>query len=295
MERRTPFEMGYAMRMNDTTFENYRPLLFAVAYRMLGSAMDAEDIVQEAFLRWQRADEVESPKAYLTTIVTRLCLDELKSARAQRESYIGPWLPEPLLTAPPFDSQYDSISMAFLILLESLTPVERAVFLLREVFDYDYHEIAQIVGKEEAACRQSFHRAIRHIAENRPRFPASVEEHGEMLERFLRACAVGELDGLTSLLAEDVSLTADGGGKVSAAIRPVYGVNPVARFILGITRRIPPEFSLETRMVNGKPALIFYDENRQPFTLIMLKIDANRISAFYMIRNPDKLRVFQQD
>ncbi len=274
------------------TFESYRPLMFAIAYRMLGSAMDAEDIVQEAYLRYQRAEHVQTPKALLTTIVTRLCLDQLKSAREQRESYIGPWLPEPLITTP-LDDQDESISMAFLILLESLSPVERAVFLLREVFDYDYREIAEIVGKEESACRQSFHRAKAHLAEHRPRFPASPEQHREMLERFMQAYLVGELDGFTSLLAEGVSLTVDAGGKASAATRPVYGANPVARFILGITKRIPPNFSFEIRKVNGRDAFIFYDSDGVPFTLIMLEVADGKIRAFHMIRNPDKLSVFK--
>lgn len=274
------------------TFESYRPLMFSIAYRMLGSAMDAEDIVQEAYLRYQRAEYVKTPKALLTTIVTRLCLDQLKSAREQRESYIGPWLPEPLITTP-LDDHDELISMAFLILLESLSPVERAVFLLREVFDYDYREIAEIVGKEEAACRQSFHRAKTHLAEHRPRFPASPEKHQQMLQRFMDAYVVGELDGFTRLLAQDVSLTVDSGGKASAATRPVYGANSVARFILGITKRIPPDFSFEIREVNGRSAFIFYDGAGKPFTLIMLGIDDDRISAFYMVRNPDKLRVFE--
>jgi RNA polymerase sigma-70 factor (ECF subfamily) len=276
---------------NDT-FESYRPLMFAIAYRMLGSAMDAEDIVQEAFLRYQQAENVRTPKALLTTIVTRLCLDQLKSAREQRESYIGPWLPEPLITTP-LDDANESISMAFLILLESLTPVERAVFLLREVFDYDYREIAEIVGKEEAACRQSFHRAKAHIAEHRPRFPTSPEEHRQILERFMQACIVGELDGLTTLLAENVSMIGDGGGKASAATRPIYGENSVARFLLGTIKRLPPDYSMQIHAVNGRPAFMFYDEKGLPNTLMMFDINEGKIRTIYNQRNPDKLHEFE--
>src|SRR5213596_1564888 len=183
----------------EAPYEELRPLLFSIAYRMVSSVSEAEDIVQEAFLRIHRAEaegtKVDAPKAYLSAVVTRLSIDHLKSARARREQYVGQWLPEPLLTdsAPDAAAQAetaDSLSMAFLVLLENLTPVERAVFLLREVFDYDYREIAQIVDKEEAACRQSFHRAKAHIAEHRPRFEASPEEHQQMLERFMQACVM---------------------------------------------------------------------------------------------------------
>ncbi|MBI1259521.1 MAG: RNA polymerase sigma-70 factor [Chloroflexi bacterium] len=279
---------------NENTFESYRPLMFAIAYRMLGSAMDAEDIVQDAFLRYQGADHIDTPKAFLTTVVTRLCLDQLKSARAQRESYIGPWLPEPIITAhTPLDSQYESISLAFLVLLESLTPVERAVFLLREVFDYDYREIAQIVEKEEAACRQSFHRAKAHIAEHRPRFEASPEEHQQMLERFMQACVMGELANFTSLLTEDVSLTTDGGGKASAATRPLFGRDTIGRFWLGLMKRMPADFSIEIHQVNGRPALMIRDPQGIQgigFSLISFEMDGGKIRAFQVMRNPDKLQ-----
>ena len=203
-------------------FESYRPLMFSIAYRMLGSVTEAEDIVQEAYLRYQAMppDQIVSHKAFLSTIVTRLCLNQLQSARAQREAYIGPWLPEPVLTgvderfAPPQHAElHESLALAFLVLLEQLTPVERAVFLLREVFDYDYAEIAAIVGKAEAACRQLFSRAKRHIAAGRPRFTPSPEAHRQIFTQFLRAVEQGELDGLMQLLADDVELWVDGGGK----------------------------------------------------------------------------------
>src|SRR4051794_32989854 len=186
----------------EAQFNEYRALLFSIAYRMLGSVMDAEDVVQDAYLRWQNApaDEVESPKAYLSAIVTRLCLDQLKSARVQREQYVGPWLPEPLVTpvgaeaVPPDEriGEQESISLAFLVLLESLTPPERAVFLLHEVFDYSFAEVAGIVGRSEPTCRQLFRRARQHIVQHRPRFPASPAEHERLTASFLRACSTGD-------------------------------------------------------------------------------------------------------
>lgn len=283
------------MVMTDSyeTFESYRPLMFSIAYRMLGSAMDAEDIVQEAYLRYQRTEVVKTPKALLTTIVTRLCLDQLKSAREQRESYIGPWLPEPLITTP-LDDADETISMAFLVLLESLSPVERAVFLLREVFDYDYREIAEIVGKEEAACRQSFHRAKTHLADNRPRFQASAAEHQQMLQKFMEACTGGELEGLTRLLSDDVVLLSDGGGKASAATRPLHTSDVVGRFLHGLLRRMPDTFTVELMHVNGSPAILVRDPQSSPFWLQTITLDEGKISGFYIIRNPDKLRAFER-
>ena len=286
------------MNMTDTsdTFESYRPLMFAIAYRMLGSAMEAEDIVQEAFLRYQAADHVESPKAFLSTVVTHLCLDQLKSAQAKREEYVGPWLPEPLLTpATPFDSRYESISMAFLVLLESLTPVERAVFLLREVFDYDYREIAHVVGKEEAACRQLFHRARQHVAEHRPRFQASREEHQQMLEKFMQVAMNGDLAAMTDLLTEDISLYSDGGGKASAATRPLYGRDVVGRMLHGLWSRAPATFTYQIREVNGRPALVVFDEQHQPFLISMFEVEEGRISKLFIMRNPDKMRLISEE
>ncbi len=269
--------------------------MFAIAYRMLGSAMEAEDIIQEAYLRCQTAGEITAPKAFLSTVVTRLCLDQLKSARSQRETYIGPWLPEPVSTpSTPFDNQSDSISLAFLVLLESLTPVERAVFLLREVFDYPYDEIAGIVDKEEAACRQLFHRAKVHVSAHRPRFQASPEEHQALLERFTQAILAGDLDGLTSLLAQDAELWSDGGGKASAAIRPVLGADHVARFMLGLLRRTPPGFRSEVREINGSAAVITWNEEGIPFAVITMETNNGLIRAFHIVRNPDKLHGFDQ-
>jgi RNA polymerase sigma-70 factor (ECF subfamily) len=191
-------------------FEAHRPLLFGIAYRMLGDRAAAEDIVQEAFLKTRDAPALDSPKAWLSTVVTRLCLDQLKSARARRESYVGPWLPEPLPTDDKIDRE--TISMAFLVLLETLSPVERAVFLLHEVFDYSHAEVADIVGKEEVAVRQILHRAKSHVVARRPRFSGSREQHQRLLMGFVQACTVGDVDGLKQLLADDVVSLSDGGG-----------------------------------------------------------------------------------
>src|SRR5207248_3205002 len=223
------------------SFESYRSYLFAIAYRMLGSAMDAEDMVQETYLRYQATppETITSPKAFLTTIITRLCMDQLHLARRQRELYVGPWLPEPIIaatTAEAADPQErvdteESISLAFLMLLEQLQPFERAVFLLREVFDYDYAEIATMLGKSEAACRRSFSRAKKHLSEHRPRFPPSPQTHQQLLSRYVQAVQTGEMTALMDLLAEEVTLWADAGGKIKqAALRPISGRDAVARF-----------------------------------------------------------------
>lgn len=276
-------------------FERYRPLMLSIAYRMLGSATEAEDIVQEAYLRYQAAEKIQSPKAFLSTIVTRLCLDQLKSAKAQRETYIGPWLPEPVLTdgaalMPERQlTEYDSISMAFLVLLESLTPLERAVFLLREVFDYEYGKIAQIVGKEEAACRQLFSRAKKHVAEHRPRFQSSPEEHSEIVARFLKAVGDGDLDGLMSLLTEDVGWWSDGGGKTRAALRPLYGRDKVARYILGLRRFVLENTTTEIAQVNGKPAVILRADGK-PYSVMLFEIGNGKIRQVRSVVNPDKLK-----
>lgn len=281
------------------SFEAYRPLLFSIAYRMLGSVMEAEDMVQEAYLRYRATppESIQSEKSFLTTVVTRLCLDQLKSARVQRETYIGPWLPEPLLTdgasllSSPMNyvSAQESISMAFLVLLESLTPLERAVFLLREVFDYEYAEIAKIVDKEEAACRQLFSRAKKHIANNRPRFKSTPEEHRQMLDSFMHAIADGELEGLMNLLAEDVGWWSDGGGKVTAATRPVHGREAVARLIFALQRFAPENVVTEIAEVNGRPALIFRVEGKVTGVLAF-DVSDNLIRQFRFVVNPDKLK-----
>src|SRR4051812_4499152 len=232
-------------------FESYRNYLFSIAYRMLGSAMDAEDIVQETYLRYQATppETIRSLKAYLATILTRLCIDQLELSRTKRELYVGPWLPEPLLTAGTPEAANpekrveteESISLAFLVLLEQLQPFERAVFLLREVFEYEFAEIAAMLEKSEAACRRSFSRAKQHLVNRRPRFPQAPEMHQQLLTSFLAAVQSGEMTTLTNLLSENVVLWADGGGKIKqAALRPIRGRDAVARFSLG-TRRFWPE------------------------------------------------------
>lgn len=279
------------------TFETYRPMMFAIAYRMLGSAMEAEDIVQEAYLRYQATppDSIRSLKSFLSTIVTRLCLNQLKTARVQREEYIGPWLPEPILTT---DSRLnptgraiekESISMAFLVLLESLTPAERAVFLLHEVFDYEYAEIADMLNKEEAACRQLYSRARKHIAEHRPRFKSSPEEHRRMLDSFMQAVGAGNLEGLTHLLAENVTIWSDGGGKVKASPKPIYGQHMVARFFMGIARFAPQGYRGEIADVNSQPAIIIYTPEGAVMGVFMFEIDQGQIQEIRAIVNPDKL------
>lgn len=278
------------------TFDAQRRRLFGIAYRMLGSVMDAEDIVQDAFLRWQQApaDDVRNAKAYLSTVVTRLCIDQLRSARARRETYIGPWLPEPLITDEPLDideglARTDSLSMAFLVLLERLNPVERAAFLLRDVFDYEYAEIAAILEKTEANCRQLVRRARSRVAEQRRRFDAPPDQLASLARRFLAATTEGDLQGLVALLSEDVTLWSDGGGKVAAARNPVYGAAKVARFFIGLAKKFPPHFTTRTARVNGGPGLIVYDGAR-PYAVICPEIVGGAVAAFRIVNNPDKLR-----
>src|SRR5204863_937203 len=253
----------------DAPYEELRPLLFSIAYRMVSSVSEAEDIVQEAFLRIHRAEaegtKVDAPKAYLSAVVTRLSIDHLKSARARREQYVGQWLPEPLLTdsAPDAAAQAetaDSLSLAFLVLLESLTPVERAVFLLREVFDYDYAEIARIVRKSEANCRQLVVRARRQIEARKPRFEASRGRREELARRFFAAAEEGDTEGLISLLAADVVVYGDGGGKALAVSRPVNGREAVARLLLGLGNLVQPlALTWRHAEINGQPGRVFLD------------------------------------
>jgi RNA polymerase sigma-70 factor (ECF subfamily) len=275
-------------------FEQQRPLLFSIAYRMLGSVMEAEDAVQESYLRYMAtdADAIQSPKAFLSTVVTRLCLDQLKSARVKREAYFGPWLPEPLLTADAPDellARHESISMAFLLLLETLSPVERAVFLLREVFDYEYETIAQIVGKREANCRQLHSRAKKHIHSGRPRFAPSPQEQQQLVGKLFTAMQLGDNDAFAALLAEDVELRSDGGGKAAAAIHPLHGRETVMRFLLGIYSRRPPNTAAELAEVNGAPALVVRVDGKIE-NVMSFEIGGAGIRAIRIVRNPEKLR-----
>jgi len=276
-------------------FNEHRLLLFSIAYRMLGSAMEAEDIVQETFLRWQQVakDEIKSARAYLTTVITRLCIDQLRSARVQREQYFGQWLPEPVLTRPAAQIEgpaalAESLSMAFLVLLESLNPTERAVFLLREVFDYDYAEIARIVDKSEVNCRQLARRARQHVRAKRPRFDPSPEAQQRLMSQFMDTCARGDLPGLIDLLAEDITLWSDGGRKVPAAVKPIYGTENVAKFFLGLVQKMPANFIPKLAWVNGQPGLIGY-ENGEATTVLVFEIAEGKVWAIHAVRNPDKL------
>jgi RNA polymerase sigma-70 factor, ECF subfamily len=286
-------------------FQSHRPALFAVAYRMLGSASDAEDVVQDAWLRYARAQpaDLRSPHAYLTTIVTRLCLDRLKSARAAREQYVGPWLPEPVFTGRREGPEQslalaESVTLAFLVLLETLSPEEPAVFLLREVFDHEYDEIAATLETTSANCRQLFHRAKMRIVEKRPRFRDAVDEKRPLVRRFVRALRDGDADELTRVLAEDVGFWSDGGGKVPAARRPVFGRDSVVSLLLGIRRSalsagIPPEsVALDIAEVNHEPAMVLRVAGRVDSVYTLSVVD-DVIASLRIIRNPDKLRFMQ--
>ncbi len=281
------------------SFETYRSYLFSIAYRMLGSAMDAEDMVQETYLRYQTTppETIHSLKAFLTTIITRLCLDQLQLARRKRELYVGPWLPEPILTSMTAETldpaervdREESISLAFLVLLEQLQPFERAVFLLREVFEYEFAEIATMLGKSEAACRRSVSRAKKHLAEHRPRFPASPQTHRQLLSGYFQAVQGGDMTTLTNLLSENVTLWADAGGKIKqAALRPIFGRDAVARFSLGTMRFLPEDYRVELAEVNGQAAVIIRTGGQALFVL-SIEVEAERIQAIRLIANPEKL------
>jgi RNA polymerase sigma-70 factor (ECF subfamily) len=279
-------------------FTETRPLLFSIAYRMLGSVADAEDIVQDAYLRWQRTPDldVREPRAYLTTVVTRLAINELKSARVQRETYVGPWLPEPLVTEHAPDSSAsvelaESLSMAFLVMLERLSPIERAVLLLHDVFDFDYAEIARIVDKSEANCRQLLSRAKKHVVADEARFDADREQAARLTRRFTEASGAGDLEGMLAVLAEDITLWADGGGKVAgAALRPIHGADAVARFIIGRTQRFATaDRTTRPAQINGQPGFVVYASGR-PLTALIFHVRDGRIRTIYAVGNPDKLR-----
>jgi RNA polymerase sigma-70 factor (ECF subfamily) len=289
--------------VSEEAFREQRPRLFSLAYRMLGSAADADDVLQDAWLRWQaNVEELASPGAWLTTVVTRLCLDQLKSARVRRESYVGPWLPEPLPTEStahvPADpaAHHESISMAFLVLLEQLTPAERAAYLLHEVFDYSHLEIAQMLSLSVENCRQLALRARGHLRERRPRFAPSRERHERLLQEFLLAIRAGQLEPLQRLLSEDVVLRSDGGGKASAAIKPVLGSERVGRYFLGLVgKMVRQQLPIEFRMldVNGWPALITLEEGAIRHVL-MVEGDGLIIHAVFIMRNPDKLHAIRR-
>jgi RNA polymerase sigma-70 factor (ECF subfamily) len=274
-----------------TAFDEHRGLLFSIAYRMLGSVADAEDILQETFIRWlQAADEdIRSPKAFLITIITRLSINHLQSARVRREEYVGQWLPEPLVMGKDSVQAEETLSIAFLVLLERLSPTERAVFLLREVFDYEYAEIAAALGQSEANCRQILRRAKQHVRAERPRFKPTAEEHDVLLERFQQAALNGDVGALESLLSADVVLHTDGGGKAPALPNLVHGANNVARAIVGgMTRQAPRNLVERMLQINGESGLVTY-LNGRPFGVFTIQVREGRIAAIYGITNPDKL------
>jgi RNA polymerase sigma-70 factor (TIGR02957 family) len=277
--------------MSDDAFAHHRRLLFTVAYEMLGSASDAEDVVQETWLRWAGVDHavVRDPRAYLVRIVTRQALNRLRSVSRRREEYVGEWLPEPLLTSPDVADDVElaeSLSMAMLTVLETLGPAERAVFVLREVFETSYEEIAEAVGKSPAAVRQIAHRAREHVAARRPRMPVSRTEHQEVVDRLLAAVRHGELQGLLDVLAPDVVLVADGGGLVTAARHPVVGAERVARFLIGAARTA--DFETTAVWLNGSPAARI-DIGGELDTAVSLAVENGRITHIFAVRNPHKL------
>lgn len=286
------------MASPETTFTTHRPLLVAVAYRMLGSVGDAEDVVQEAWLRWARvdADTVAEPAGFLVRTVSRLALDRLRRVAARRETYVGPWLPEPVLTAgadadPEAEAERaESVSLAMLVVLETLSPLERTVFVLHEAFAYSYGEIAEILDRSPAAVRQLAHRAREHVAARRPRFASDAAARQAATERFLHATLSGDLAALMELLAPDAALWADGGGKVKAPRRPIHGADKIARFFVAIgAETLPPGSAVEFAEVNGGPAAVLVDP-AGPVMVLQLDLGGDgRVTDVRLLGNPDKL------
>jgi RNA polymerase sigma-70 factor (TIGR02957 family) len=288
------------MTDRERLLDELRPVAFAIAYRMLGSVSEAEDVVQEALLRVHQAldggEQIASPRAFAATVTTRLAINELRSARARRERYVGEWLPEPIITDGHDDparqaETADSLSLAMLVLLESLSPVQRAVLLLHDVFDYSHAEIAAIVGKSEDNVRQLATRARRHVEQRRPRFQTTRDQRDELAGRFFAAAEQGDLAGLESLLASDVELTGDGGGKVPALARSLRGRNRVARAVINWVRRVArlPGVSLRPVEVNGGPGALFLDAQQRLIGVCALDIAGGQVTSISGIVNPDKL------
>jgi RNA polymerase sigma-70 factor (ECF subfamily) len=278
-----------------TVFETHRPRLLGLAYRLLGSRSDAEDVVQDAWLRWRQADRsaIRDTEAWLVTATTRLGIDRLRLARTERETYFGPWLPEPFSVdeapTPERGAEIaEQVSLAFLSVLERLGPEERAAFLLKEVFDYDYAQIAELIGQSEANCRQMVHRARTRVQADRPRFTVTPEKHRSLLERFMRAAQSGDRNAIVQLLDADAQLVSDGGGKVNATIRPLHGAERIARLFWAIARR--PQSALEWRFghVNGEPALLRMRDGRL-HSVTTVTVEGERISGIFTLLNPDKL------
>nr|RAW03739.1 RNA polymerase subunit sigma-24 [Aerococcus urinae] len=284
----------------EAIFARHRPRIFAVAYRLTGTVSDAEDVVQETWLRWTRTDpsDIHSPEAWLVTTAGRLGIDHLRRVRARRESYVGPWLPEPIVEIAgrmpeptPEDrlSLADDVSIALLHVLERLAPEERAAFLLHEAFDYGYGELAALLGKSEAACRQIVSRARRRVSDDRPRFDASAGEHRRLANAFSRALATENPGALIACLRDDAVLYSDGGGKAAAALNPIYSADRIARFFVGISKKAAIEIAPESVIVNGKPGFVLLTEGHV-HSVACLDIDENgRIATIFVMRNPDKL------
>ena len=298
--------MDEAMRKGNQAeaFEHYRVLLFSIAYRMTGSASDAEDLVQETYLRYQAriSSEIVSLKAYLTTIITHLALNYLKSARVAREQYLGDWLPEPILTSQdggfPLAAleQQETLSLAFLRLLEALSPPERAVFLLHEVFDYPFSEIGSMLSKSPTNCRQIFHRAGQALQDKRARFEPEPQRQRQLLLSFLSASQAGDMAALTSLLAQDAVSWSDSGGKVQSVLKPIHGQQAVARFWcfwLSLARKNQRPLTLTLTEINGSPAILFWDEGSLAI-VISLTLSAVGIQEIYALLNPEKLAYLQK-
>jgi len=278
-------------------FEELRPLLFSIAYRILGSVSDADDAVQETWLRYQEtATRPASTKAFLSAVVTRVSIDVLRSARVRREEYVGQWLPEPLLTDPYEDPERsaelaDSVSMAALLLLERLTPLERAIFVLREVFGFDFHEIASAVGRSEAACRQLAVRARRHMDEERPRFEADRKERAKLADHFFGALRDGDVDELQRLLAADVQLIGDAGGKAPSLPKTIIGAAKVARVLASVFPwLVRIDVTMEPRELNGQPGAVFRDRDTKVLFALTLDVLDGQIQTIRSVSNPDKLR-----
>ncbi|GLV52683.1 RNA polymerase sigma24 factor [Thermobispora bispora] len=274
-------------------FGEHRDRLFAIAYRMLGRAGDAEDVVQDAWLRWSAVNpaEVADPEAYLVRVVTRLAIDRLRSARARREEYVGPWLPEPIATTPDIAENValtDTVSTAMLLLLESLSPLERAVFVLREAFGYSYGEIAEMVGRSEASVRQTARRAREHVERRRVRYDTDRTTWAEVTKRFLAAAAGGDLAGLMAVLAPEVTLISDGGGKAPAPRKPIVGVESVARALVTFAGRAPADPRAEIVELNGGPGIVVYS-GTTPVAAITLHLAGGAVHTIHLISNPDKL------
>jgi RNA polymerase sigma-70 factor (ECF subfamily) len=278
------------------TFNAHRPRLLGIAYRMLGSRATAEDVLQEAYIRWHQTEraEVRSPEAWLITSVTRLCIDQLRAARKEREAYTGPWLPEPVVSreVPSPEGIMETasdVSIAFLTVLERLAPEERSAFLLREVFDFEYTEVAQMLGKSEATCRQIVHRAKERVREGRPRFQVSRQAHMRLLEKFIAAASTGDRQQLEVLFAEDATFTSDGGGKVIATLKVLHGAERIARLFYALAGWLGSRASLHIAEVNGEPGLLRYVDGKLD-SVLSLVTDGVHILDVYTMRNPDKLK-----